>query len=104
MISVAAKDGEFLRFLWLDDLTKDDPNVMAYRFTLVVFEVTASPFLLNATLQHHIELHSATHTELVSQVVRSIYVDDLGTGSHSENEAYKLYNETKSLLKLVPSS
>ena len=31
--------------------------------------------------------------------MRSIYVDDLVTGSHSENKAYKLYNETKLLLK-----
>ena len=61
-----------------------------------MFGVTASPFLLNAILR---QLHSATYTELVSQVLRSIYVDDLVTGSRSENQAYKLCNEAKSLLK-----
>ena len=99
MVSVAAKDREFLRFLWVDDPNKDDPRVIAYRFTRVVFGVTASPFLLNATLRHHLELHSETHGEVVSKVLRSIYVDDVVTGSHSEEEAYKLYSGAKMLLK-----
>ena len=99
MVSIAAKDREFLRFLWVDDPNKDDPRVIAYRFTRVVFGVTASPFLLNATLRHHLELHSETHGEVVSKVLRSIYVDDIVTGSHSEEEAYKLYTGAKMLLK-----
>ena len=44
MVSVVAKDREFLRFLWVDNPNKDDPNVVAYRFTRVVFGVTAGPF------------------------------------------------------------
>ena len=80
MISVAAEDREFLQFLWVDDPTKDEPRVVAYRFTRVVFGVTASPFLLNATVRHHLELHSEAHGELVSRVLRSIYVDDIVTG------------------------
>lgn len=30
MISIADKDREFLRFLWVDDPTKDEPKVFAY--------------------------------------------------------------------------
>ena len=91
MISEAAEDREFLQFLWVDDPTKDEPRVVAYRFTRMVFGVTASPFLLNATVRHHLELHSEAHGELVSRVLRSIYVDDIVTDSHSEEQAYKLY-------------
>ena len=65
----------------------------------MVFGVTASHFLLNATLRHHLELHSETHGELVSKVLRSIYVDDIVTGSHSEDEAYELCTGAKTLLK-----
>ena len=64
-----------------------------------MFGVTASPFLLNATLRHHLELHSETYGELVSKVLRSIYVDDIVTGSHSENEAYQLHTGARMLLK-----
>ena len=83
-VSVAAKDRGFLRFLWVDNPNKDDPRIIVYRFTRVEFGVTASPFLLNATLRH-LELHSETHGEVVSRVLRSIYVDDIITSSH---EAY----------------
>ena len=82
MVSVVAKDREFFRSLWVDDPNKDEPNVIAYRFTQVVFGVTARLLLLNATLRHHLELHSETHGELISKVLRSIYVDDTVTGSH----------------------
>lgn len=99
MISVSPQDREFLRFLWVDDPTKVDPKVVAYRFTRVVFGVSSSPFLLNATVRHHFELHSETHGDLVEKVLRSIYVDDIVTGSQSEEQAYKLYTGTKNLLK-----
>ncbi len=99
MISVAAKDRDFLRFLWVDDAVKDEPRIVVYRFARVVFGVNASPFLLNATVRHHLELHADTHREIVSKVIRSIYVDDIVTGSQSEEQAYQLYSEAKTLLK-----
>jgi hypothetical protein len=54
---IAKEDRDVLRFLWFDDITKDDPQIMImiFRFTRVVFGVTASPFLLNGTIKHHIE-------------------------------------------------
>ncbi|XP_064394514.1 uncharacterized protein LOC135341786 [Halichondria panicea] len=99
MISVAAKDRDFLRFLWVDDAVKDEPRIVVYRFARVVFGVNASPFLLNATIRHHLEIHADTHREIVSKVIRSIYVDDIVTGSQSEEQAYQLYSEAKTLLK-----
>jgi hypothetical protein len=45
MIAIAKEDRDVLRFLWVGDRTKDDPKIMIYRFTRVVFGVTASPFL-----------------------------------------------------------
>ena len=57
----------------------------------MVFGVTSSPFLLNATVRRHLELHSDTHGDLVSKVMRSIYVDDIVAGSQTEEEAYSLY-------------
>ncbi len=99
MISVVPRDREFLRFLWVDDLSKDDPHVVVYRFARVVFGVTCSLFLLYATIQNHLELHEETHGELVSKILRSIYVDDIVTGSRSDEQAYNLYTEAKALLK-----
>ena len=50
MISVAAKDREFLRFLLIVDPVQEEPRVIVYRSTRVFFGVTVTPFLLNATI------------------------------------------------------
>lgn len=97
MVSVAANDREFLRFLWVDNPNMDEPKDIACRFTWVVFGATASPFLLNTTLRHYLKLHPETYGELASKVLRLIYVDDIVTGPHSENKAYKLYTGAKTL-------
>ena len=55
MISIDQHDRDVLRFLWIDDTNKADPEVQVYRFTRVVFGVSSSPFLLNATIQYHLE-------------------------------------------------
>jgi len=41
MVSVAAEDRDVLRFLWVDDIAKSDPDVQVLRFTRVVFGVCA---------------------------------------------------------------
>ena len=41
---------DFLRFLGIDDLENEHPNILVKRFNRVVFVVTSSPFLLNATI------------------------------------------------------
>ena len=55
MILVQPQDCEFLCFLWVDDATQEDPKIVTYRFARVVFGVSSSPFLLNATVRHHLE-------------------------------------------------
>ena len=55
MVSVAGEDRNALRFLWVDDNTAQLPRLVVMRFTRVVFGVSASPFLLNATIRKHIE-------------------------------------------------
>ena len=50
MVSMAEKDRDALRFLWIDDITKEDPEITNLRFMHVVFGVSSSLFLLNATI------------------------------------------------------
>ena len=98
MISVAEQDRDALRFLWVDDIARDSPEILKLRFTRVVFGVSSSPFLLNATIKHHLEKFSNSHPDVVSTLIHSAYVDDIVAGASSE-EAFILYRESKELFR-----
>ena len=98
-VSMSEKDRDVLRFLWYDDITKKQPEVRVFRFTRVVFGVSSSPFLLNATISHHLRKHSTSQPQLVRNLSQATYVDDIVTGTNDEDSAYKLYTESKELLK-----
>ncbi len=99
MVSVARKDRDVLRFLWVDDLNKDQPDIVVLRFTRVVFGVSSSPFLLNATIRHHLKHYRSTHPDLVHKLSTSTYVDDIVTGASNEEQAYHVYKESKKILE-----
>ena len=69
------------------------------RFTRVVFGVSSSPFLLNATIQHHLEQYSHLYPDLIQKLSRSIYVDDVVTGADDEEQALQLFVKSKDILK-----
>lgn len=99
MISVAEHDRDVLRFLWVDDLAKDPPDIRILRFTRVVFGVSSSPFLLNATIRYHLEQYLDSHPDLIRCLLQSTYVDDVIAGAASEDEAFDLYTQAKEILQ-----
>ena len=54
MVHMNETDKDVLRFLWVDDINKAEPKVITLRFTRVVFGLSSSPFLLNATIKHRV--------------------------------------------------
>ena len=99
MVSVDEADRDVLRFIWVDDTSKDPPDLRVYRFTRVVFGVSSSPFLLNATTRFHLEKYLETNEGLVQQLFRSTYVDDIICGGHTEDEAFDLYTTSKKIFR-----
>ena len=93
---MAEIDRNMLRFLWVDDIMKDTPKI---RFKRAMFGVSSIPFLLSATIRHHLKKHTGTMSETVARISRSIYVDDIAYGVEDEEQAYQLYLESKSLFK-----
>ena len=81
----------------MNDIKKDIPEVCKFRFIRVVFGVTSSPFLLNATIQYH--LKKLSHKDLVDNLLKSIYVDDIVSGAQDDKEALFMYKQSKSLFK-----
>ena len=98
MISIRREDRDSLRFLWVDNLEEKEPKVVTLRFTRVVFGVSSSLFLLNATLKQHLEKFTSVQPLLVHRLSQSLYVDDLVCGASSEHEGYELYRDSKWML------
>ena len=68
MVSVTERDRDVLRFLWVDDISKMNPDVISLQFARVVFGVSSS---LSATIKHHVEKFSSSPPELVKELLRS---------------------------------
>ena len=98
MISVAEDDRDALSFLWVDDPFSEEPKIIVLRFARVAFGLSSSPFLLNATLKHHIMAYESEDPEFVQKLLESLYVDDIISGDSDDIGAYKLYIKAKSRL------
>ena len=63
---------DYCRFLWIKD--PSDPNsIITYRFCVICFGATSSPFILQQTLLHHFTLHD---NPLASSLMDNFYVDN----------------------------
>lgn len=74
-VSLSKKNRDFIRFLWIRDLTHPEfnlSNLVKYRFCRVSFGINCSPFLLAATLISHFEKF---HCDLSSEILFNLYVD-----------------------------
>ncbi|XP_065197167.1 uncharacterized protein LOC135828673 [Sycon ciliatum] len=94
-VSLAEEDRDVTRFLWVRDIHSpvSGQNLVTYRFTRVPFGVVSSPFLLAATLQHHltrIESPQAHH------ILANTYVDNVVGGVSDVAAGQQYYTTAKS--------
>ena len=97
MVGITEADRDVLRFLWFNDAMAEAPTPVVLRFARVVFGVSSSPFLLNATIQHHIERYT-NDPEFLRHMLDSLYVDDVATGGCDDLATYELYTNLKTRL------
>ena len=97
-IEVDEKDRDCLRFLWVEDPFDDNSRIVIFRFCRVVFGVNCSPFLLNGTLRTHLQKYEHDDPEFVAKILRSLYVDDLVSGSKNKEEVKGLYDHASKRL------
>ena len=94
-IELNTQDRDATRFLWLKDVDKsanNPENVVVYRFCRVLFGAAPSPYLLNATIQHHL----VKQDDWISQdLQRSIYMDNVLTGVDAVPEALEYYTSSR---------
>ena len=78
-IGLAEQDRDLVRCLWVDDPFSDRPTLLHYRYKRVIFGLKPSPFLLGATILHHLEKYDPD-SAAVRILRQKRYVDDVIAG------------------------
>ena len=75
-IEIDEGDRDFLRFLWVENISEKD-KIVVYKFVRVVFGVTSSPFLLGASIKSHVTKHIVAQIVVVAlkKLSQDMYVD-----------------------------
>ena len=94
-ISINPTQRDLLRFLWVKDSNAENLDIIIMRFTRLVFGLTCSPYILNATIRHHLESTVDSDRTFVDNVVSSMYVDDFASSFPTENEGLEMYKKLK---------
>ena len=95
-ISIDPSQRDLLRFLWVDTKDPNNPTVVSLRFARLLFGLSVSPYVLNATIRHHLESNEEFNAEFVENVKNSLYVDDYASSFNSEDECFAMYEQLKS--------
>ena len=77
-VRIKEEERDALRFFWK---FKGHSEIETLRFTRALFGLTSSPFLLGGVIQQHLRAWEEREPELVAQIRKSLYVDDLITGA-----------------------
>ncbi|GFR33022.1 integrase catalytic domain-containing protein [Trichonephila clavata] len=71
------EDRDVAKFLFSNDNFDESQPPSVYWFTRVLFGISSSPFLLSATIKHHLKKYSEKYTDTVNFLNENIYVDDI---------------------------
>ena len=91
-VGLRREDRDVHRFLWYHS----DGRQRVMRFCRVTFGVNSSPFLLNATIRHHLSAYPPSRA--ITEMSENFYVDDLVSGADSEEEARALLAEAQAVM------
>ena len=86
-VRIRKAERDSLRFHWKSN---KQSLVETLRFTRALFGLVCSPFLLGGIVERHLESWEECEPELVAEIRRSLYVDDLLSGKPTVAEAKDL--------------
>ena len=92
-----------IRFLWYENIFKENSELVTLRFCRVVFGLTCSPFLLNGTFSAHLEKFNGyvNLKEFICKFIGDFYVDDSSSSFDDIEDAYTFYKRAKSIFNLA---
>jgi len=96
-VELDESDRDYTRFLWLSNSHDPQSSLQPYRFKVVLFGASCSPFMLNAALTFHLQQHPST---VSTNILRSLYVDNVVSGCDTEQEALQYFLNSRQLLSI----
>ncbi|GFW75330.1 uncharacterized protein TNCV_4189841 [Trichonephila clavipes] len=97
-ISLHENDMNFLHFLWWEGGNSE--NAVIYRHRRVVFEVSCSPFLLAAVLNHHFKQAPKHFEKSAEKLIDSMFVDNCVASVDFSEELESFQRDSTELLAL----
>ena len=96
-IEITEEHRNLLRILWPEDILKEKSINLILRFTRVLFGLTCSPFLLNATVDFLLRkfINEGGDLWVLLKLLRALYVDDVNTNVDDEAEGTRFYDKAK---------
>ena len=88
-------DRNYTRFFWLSDPTDLSSPLCVYRFKVVPFGATSSPFMLNAVLQYHLKQYNSPVSK---DMLSNLYVDNIISGCDTEQAAVAYYRQARTII------
>ncbi|GBM39320.1 hypothetical protein AVEN_257433-1 [Araneus ventricosus] len=100
-ICLAEEHKDAVQFLWSNvaPCVHKKPKLHVYCFNRVNFGVSSSPFLLAATIRHHIENYKNDFPDTVLLLYKCFYVDDLISGGKDFEEALQLSRSATNIME-----
>ena len=83
-VRIRELDRDALRFHWRQN---EHSALETLRFTRALFGLTCSPFLLGGVLESHLQAWESKMPELVAELRKNLYVDDLLSGGVTVQQA-----------------
>ena len=94
-VNLHKDEQDYTQFLWLSAPCDPESSFQTYHFKSVLFGSTSSPFMLNATLRCHLNKFKSL---VIDDMMRNLYVDNIISGSDSEEQAIQYYAEARSIM------
>jgi hypothetical protein len=95
-VRIKEAERDALRFHWKAPRSDD---TVVYRFTRALFGLTCSPFLLNGVLNEHLKSWETKRPELVEEIRKNLYVDDLMTGGATITEVKEKKSQAREIFE-----
>ena len=89
-VRIRPEERDALRFHWLKNV--ETKEVETLWFTRALFGLGPSPFLLGGVIEQHLDIWSHKQPEIVCEIKKNLYVDDLVSGGTTVSKAREKKN------------